>query len=191
MQKSLDISGHPKITNFHGRVVQNQLLLFEHMRESYSHFRPFFFSLEDGFGFHFGSKLIPKSIQDHFDEPKRPEEALKIDFEARKTHPRPPKNHPRPSQEGLRRLQNGFGTDLRPPKTSPESCQMHSDMFFTEQASFLRWLIRSHRAINSSEFIVKRAHNRTKRICLKTEATIFSQSSSWRHFTHSCRKTAC
>ena len=44
------------------------------------------------------------------DEPKRPEEALKIDFEARKTHPRPPKNLPRPCHEGLRRLQNAFGT---------------------------------------------------------------------------------
>ena len=38
--------------------------------------------MEDGFRLHFGFKLIPKSIQDHFDELERPEEALKINFEA-------------------------------------------------------------------------------------------------------------
>ena len=60
----------------------------------------FFFPLGNGFGCHFGSKLIPKSIQNHIHEPKRPAEAPKIDFEARKTHPRPPKKPPKTLPRG-------------------------------------------------------------------------------------------
>ena len=69
-QRSLDISRHHKIVNFHRRVGQNQLLVFERTRESYSNFRSIIFFLGGDFGSNFGSKIIPQSIQDHFDAPK-------------------------------------------------------------------------------------------------------------------------
>ena len=84
-----------EIVNFHGRVVQNPLLMFELKVSPYSRFKSIFFALDEASSVPFDSKMLPKSIHDRFDASKNLHLARNICFDAHKTRPRAAQKLPR------------------------------------------------------------------------------------------------
>ena len=121
---SLGICGHAEIVNFHGRVIQNQLLVFELKVSPYSPFKSIFFALDVALSVNFDPKMRPKSIHDRFDGSKSFHQALNISFDAPKTRPRAPQKLPRLPQGAPKRLLQRFETSenvtkavVSPPKS--------------------------------------------------------------------------
>ena len=102
---SLGTCRNAEIVNFHGRVVQNPLLMFELKVSPYSRFKSIFFALDVASSVTFDSKMLPKSIHDRFDASKNLHLARNICFDAHKTRPRAAQKLPRLPQGAPKEVQ--------------------------------------------------------------------------------------